>query len=461
MRPFVPLLLSTALLTSACAVGPEYSVPSTPAVTAYKAPEGWRTARPSDALDRGEWWTLFGDDTLNALAARARTANQTLAAAEAAYRQARAATRETRAGLFPTVDLDGGAATSGGGSSSEQDRYQVGIGASWEPDFWGRIGRSVEAGEASAEARAADLASAHLSIQGELAANYLNLREADAEATLLDQTIAGYERTLEITRNRYEAGIAPRTDVLQAETSLANARSERLGLTRTRTSYENAIAVLVGEPASAFTLTAAEWRPTVPDVPVGLPSTLLERRPDIASAERAVAAANAEIGIRQAALYPTLSLTGSFGQDASTLSELFAASATVWSLGLGVAQPLFDAGARRASLEQARAAYDASVADYRRTVLEAFQDVEDQLTATEILRRQHAELEVASSAADQTEAMVLNQYRAGTVAYTDVVAAQAAALSARRALLRAAVDRQTVAVALIQAIGGGWTARAE
>jgi len=461
MRPFAPLLLTSLLMASACAVGPDYGVPTTPAVTAFKAPvdapDGWRAAQPSDALDRGDWWTLFGDETLNALAARAETANQTIAAAEAAYRQARAATRETRAGLFPSVSLDGSGATSGGGSTADSDAYQVGIGATWEPDFWGRIRRSVEANDASAQAGAADLASAHLSIQGELAANYLNLREADAETALLDQTLAGYERALEITRNRYEAGIAPRTDVLQAETTLANARSERIGLERTRTTYENAIAVLVGEPASSFTLAAADWTPTVPDVPVGLPSTLLERRPDIASAERAVAAANAQIGVRQAAFFPTVSLTGSSSQNASSLGDLFASSANVWSLGASLAQTLFDAGARGAAVDQARAAYDASVAAYRQTVLTAFQDVEDQLTAGDVLRRQYVQLETASRAADQSEAMILNQYRSGTVAYTDVVTAQATALSARRALLQGAVDRQTTAVALIQAIGGGWT----
>lgn len=457
MRSFAPLTLSALLLVGACAVGPAYKTPTTQTVAAFKAPQGWRTAQPSDGLDRGDWWTLFKDDALNALVARAETANQTIAAAEAAYRQARAATRETRASLFPTVDLDGSGARSGAGSTSDSDAYQVGIGASWEPDFWGRIRRSVEAGDASAEASAADLASAHLSIQGELAANYLNLREADAETLLLDQTIEGYERALEITRNRYEAGIAPRTDLLQAETTLANARSDRIGLERTRTTYENAIAVLVGEPASIFTIETATWEPHIPDVPVGLASTLLERRPDVASAERSVAAANAQIGVQQAAFFPKFSLTGSYGQNASSLGDLFASSANLWSLGLGVAQTLFDAGQRGAAVEQARAAYDAAVAAYRQTTLEAFQDVEDQLTAADVLRRQYVELERAATAASQTEAMILNQYRAGTVAYTDVVTAQASALSARRALLQGAVDRQTTAVALIQAIGGGWS----
>lgn len=456
MRPFAPLLLTAVLMTSACAVGPDYVTPTAPTATAFKAPDGWRTAQPSDALARGDWWTLFGDDTLNSLVARAETANQTIAAAEAAYRQARALTRETRAGLFPTVSLNGSGAQSKTTTSNDNKNYQVGIGATWEPDFWGRIRRSVEANDATAQASAADLANAHLSIQGELAANYLNLREADAETALLDQTITGYERALQITRNRYEAGIAPRTDVLQVETTLANARSTRIGLERNRATYENAIAVLVGEAASSFTLAPAQWTPIIPDVPVGVPSTLLERRPDIASAERAVAAANARIGVQQAAFFPNLSLTGSYGQTTSNLGDLFASSANIWSLGLGLAETLFDAGARGAAVEQARASYDASVAAYRQTVLTAFQDVENQLTATDVLRRQYAELQTASQAANQTEAMILNQYRAGTAAYTDVATAQATALTARRALLQGAVNRQTTAVALIQSIGGGW-----
>ena len=453
-------VLTLALLTTACAVGPNYATPSTAvAPMAFKAPTGWSVATPGDTLDRGDWWTLFGDPVLNDLAARAETANQTIAAAEASYRQARAVTRETRSSLFPLVDLNGSGARSGGdGSNGDSESYQVGIGASWEPDLWGRIRRSVENANANTEASAADLASAHLSIQGELAANYLNLREADAESAILAQTITAYERALTITQNRYDARIAPRTDVLQAESQLATARSSLVGLERTRATYENAIAVLVGENASAFTVVAVtDWTPVVPDVPLGVPSELLQRRPDIAAAERAVAAANASIGVQQAAFFPTFSLSGSVNQSATGLGDLFSTSANVWSLGLGLAQTVFDAGARGARVEQARAAYDGTVANYRQTVLTAFQTVEDQLTASGVLARQYALLQQASEAADQTEALILNQYRAGLVAYTDVVSAQASALTARRNLLQAGVDRQTTAVALIQALGGGWS----
>jgi NodT family efflux transporter outer membrane factor (OMF) lipoprotein len=294
-------------------------------------------------------------------------------------------------------------------------------------------------------------------MQGELAVNYLGLRQADAEIALVNRTVEGYRRSLTITQNRYAAAIAPRSDVLQAQTQLANAQADLESLVQTRATYENAIATLVGEPASGFRLAAdPNWSSTVPEIPTGVPSTLLERRPDIASAERRVAAANADIGVARAAFFPSFDLTASGNSSSSRLGDLFSASANTWSLGLSAAQTLFDAGARKARVEQARAAYDASVADYRQTALSAFEDVENQLTAVRVLERRYALLETSSQAADQTEQMILNQYKAGQVAYTDVVTAQASAFSARRALLSARVSRQTAAVALVQALGGGW-----
>ncbi|WP_338032072.1 efflux transporter outer membrane subunit [Caulobacter flavus] len=346
----------------------------------------------------------------------------------------------------------------GATSSGDTKRYSASIGASWEPDVWGRIRASIGNANASAQASAADLAAAQLSAQGELATNYLGLRQADIEIALVQATVDGYQRALKITQNRYDAGIAPRSDVLQAQTALANAQSSLEGLTQTRAAYENAIAVLVGQPASGFTIAAdPAWTAAVPDIPVGLPSALLERRPDVAAAERRVAAANAQIGVARAAYFPTFTLSGSGSSTASVLGDLFSASANTWSLGLSAAQTLFDAGARKAQVAQSRAAYDAAAANYRQTALTAFQDVENQLTAVRVLERQYALLETASRAADQTEQMLLNQYRAGQVAYTDVVTAQASALSARRDLAAARVSRQTAAVALVQAIGGGWT----
>ncbi|SFJ35610.1 efflux transporter outer membrane subunit [Caulobacter sp. UNC279MFTsu5.1] len=473
MLSLKPLALAGAslILLSACTVGPAYEKPNVTAAAlpaTYKALDGWKVATPGDLIDRGDWWTLLGDPQLDALIARVNVSNQTIAAAEAGYRQARALVREQRASLFPTIDLSGSAtrsggsgSTSGAGGSSSGQRYQAGIGASWEPDLWGRIRQGINGAKASEQASAADLAGARLSMQGELAVNYLGLRQADAEIALVTKTVEGYQRSLQITQNRYAAAIAPKSDVLQATTQLAGAQADLESLRQTRATYENAIATLVGQPASGFRLAAdPAWSARVPEIPAGVPSTLLERRPDIAAAERRVAAANADIGVVRAAFFPTLGLSANGAASGSSLGELFKASANTWSLGLTAAQTLFDAGARKARVEQARASYDAAVADYRQTALAAFEDVENQLTAAQVLERRHALLKTSSDAADQTEQMMLNQYKAGQVAYTDVVTAQASALSARRALLTAAVARQTTAVALIQALGGGWKASA-
>lgn len=462
---------ASLLALGACSMTPAYETPALKSAppAQFKALEGWKTATPSDHLDRGDWWTLLGDPRLNVLAERVKVDNQTIARAEAAYRQARALVREQRASLFPSIDLSSSATKSGGGGTKtttsvggatragDTQRYQVGIGASWEPDLWGRIRASLSGAKFSAEASAADLAAAKLSAQGELATSYLGLRRADAEIAMVQATVEGYQRSLRITTNRYNAAIAPKSDVLQAQVQLANAQSTLEGLVRDRATFENAIAVLVGEPASGFRIAAVgDWKPVVPEIPIGVPSTLLERRPDVAAAERRVAAANTDIGVARAAFFPTFSLSANGNSTSSVLGDLFTTSANTWSLGLTAAQTLFDAGARKARVEQSRAAYDATAADYRQTALLAFEDVENQLAAARALERQYALQLTASQAADQTEQMLLNQYKAGQVAYTDVVTAQASALSARRTLLQTAVSRQTTAVALVQALGGGW-----
>jgi len=452
-----------ALLLAGCAIGPAYQRPATFDVSAYKEAAGWVPAAPADALERGPWWSLFGDPVLDGLAARVDVSNQNVAAAVAAYAQARAVVREQRASLFPVVTLDGGANRShsnSSGSSSAGGRtgnsYQLGIGGSWEPDVWGRLGRAVDSASANAQASQADLASARLSAQGELAANYLTLRQVDAQKALLETTLAGFQRTLEIAQNRYTAGIAAKTDVLQAQTQLANARADDAGLLRQRAQLEHAVAVLVGEAPGNFSLARAAWSPSVPDVPVGIASTLLQRRPDIAAAERGVAVANARIGIARAAYYPSLSLGASYGFGASRVADLFSASSSVWSLGLSAAQALFNAGATTARVEGSEAAHALAVARYRQTVLTAFQGVEDQLAATRVLLTQQDFRRQASEAADQAEQQVLNRYSSGQVGYNEVIAAQATALNARRALVQAMADRQTTAVALIQSLGGGW-----
>lgn len=447
-----------ALAISGCAVGPNYQRPTSPDVSRFKEAEGWVPAAPADALERGPWWSLFGDPVLDQLAARVEVSNQNVAQAVAAYAQARALVREQRASLFPSVSLDGGANRSGSANVSPANKYQLSIGGSWEPDVWGRLGRAVDSASASAQASAADLASARLSAQGELALNYLSLRQTDAQKALLASTLAGYQRSLEITQNRYAAGIAAKTDVLQAQTQLANAQADDAGLVRQRAQLEHAIAVLVGQAPGNFTLGPTDWNPVVPEVPVGVPSTLLQRRPDIAAAERRVAVANEQIGIAKSAYYPSLSLSASYGLGASRVADLFSASSSVWSIGLSAAQALFNAGATSARVEGSEAAHAQAVARYRQTVLSAFQGVEDQLAATRVLLTQQDLRRQASEAADQVEQQVLNRYRSGQVSYTEVITAQAAALSARRALVQAMADRQTTAVALIQSLGGGWQA---
>ena len=454
----MPLAVFALALLGGCAVGPAYDVPATPQPAAYKEADGWQQAVPADTLERGPWWTLFGDPVLDELAASVEISNQNVAAAAAAYAQARALVAEQRAQLFPSVNLGAsGDRSGGGGDTRTASQYRVNLGGSWEPDIWGRLGAAVSGADASAAASAADLAAARLSAQGELAANYLALREADAQKALLDSTVDAYQRVLEITQNRYAAAIALKSDVLQAQTQLDSARIDQLTLTRTRAQLEHAIAVLLGKAPADFVLAPAPWRVAVPQVPVGVPSVLLLRRPDIAAAERRVAAANAQIGIARAAYFPSLNLSASYGFGASQVSGLFNASNNLWSLGLSAAQTVFDAGAIKARVSGAEASRDAAIARYRQTVLTAFADVEDQLAATRVLEQQQALRRSASESADQVEAQMLNRYRAGQVGYTEVVTAQVTALNARRNLLTAQADRQTTAVALIQALGGGWS----
>lgn len=459
--PFRRGALSLLVLSlTACAVGPRYAgAPAVESPSAFKQGQGeWVRAVPADTLARGPWWSLFEDPLLAELAQRVETSNQSLAVAAASYAQARALTAEQRASLFPVVSLDSGASRSGGrGATLERSNLQLGIGTSWEPDVFGRLARGMVASQAAEEASRADLASARLALQGELAVNYFNLREADAQAAILASTIAGFQRTLQIAQNRYNAGIVARTDVLQAQTQLANARADLLGVERLRAQLEHAIAVLIGSaPANFVVEPIAHWRPAVPAIPFDVPSTLLQRRPDVASAERRVAQANEQVGIARSGYFPSLRLSGSAGLGAAGIGDLFSASALVWSLGASLAQTVFNAGATSARVERSRAALEEASANYRATVLRAFQEVEDQLVAARILAQQQQLRQQASQAADLVEQQVLNRYQAGQVSFTDVVTAQATAANARRALLQAQVNRQTAAVSLIQALGGGW-----
>jgi NodT family efflux transporter outer membrane factor (OMF) lipoprotein len=459
LTPFAAALF----LLAGCSVTPRYQVPNTALPGGYKevpaAAEGWLPAAPADALDRGPWWTLFGDETLNTLAGQVEVSNQNIAAAVAGYAQSQSLVKQARASFFPNVSLSGGATRSGGGArASTGTTYQVGVGASWEAPLWGKLEAGVDTATASAQASEADLASARLSAQAALATNYFSLREADAEIDVVTRTVESFTRSQTITQNRYDAGVAPKSDLLQAQTQLANAQADLATLRRQRAVLEHAIAVLVGQAPSQFSLPPAAWQTAVPAVPLVVPSELLQRRPDIAGAERSVASANAQIGIARSAYFPSLSLSGSYGQQSSAASQLFNASQNLWSLGVSVAQTIFDAGATRARVEGAEASRDVAVALYRQTTLAALQAVEDQLSLVRMLAEQAPLRQQASKAADDTEVQTLNRYRAGQVSYLEVASAQSSALSARRALVQLQVDQQLAAIGLIQAMGGGWHA---
>ena len=466
------LALAGLLALGACtALAPSQPLTAPTSAAYLEPPPGWMAAAPADTLTRGPWWTLFNDAVLNQLVPQVAVSNQNVAAAAAAVEESRAAVREQRAAFFPTLSLDGGVTRSGVGGrtgnggtgtvttgSSSGNRYSLGLGASWEPDLWGRIANTVSAATATAQASEADLAAALLSAQTTFVTDYLSVREADAEIVTLQTTIVGYQRALTITQNRYDAAIAQKSDVLQAQTQLASAQADLVALQQQRAQLFHAMAVLAGQAPASFALPAGDWNSTsVPAIPVGLPSDLLQRRPDIAAAERRVAAANANIGVARAAYFPSLTLSANGSQGSTSLGDLFKASSFAWSLGLSLAETIFDGGARTARVDEAQASWKQTVAQYRQTVLTAFSAVEDQLSAATSLEQQQALRKVASQAADQTEQEMQNRYRQGLVAYTDVVTAQASALSARRALMQVSLSRQTAAINMVAALGGGWS----
>jgi NodT family efflux transporter outer membrane factor (OMF) lipoprotein len=475
----------------ACAMGPDYERPTSSVAQTYKELADWKVAEPRDGEERGPWWTAFDDPVLDALVQRVEVSNQTLAANEAAFRQARAVVEQTRSQLYPTLSanasvrrtgrgsgsgsggfgnfsgtgtdtlLDGNtnavAFSSAGVSNNPQTRYQPSLTASWDLDVWGRIRRTIESDVASAQASAADLAAAKLSAQAELATDYFQLRAADEQKQLLEYSAAAYERSLRITQNQYQWGIATRGDVAQAETQLESTRAQAIGVSIQRAQFEHAIAVLAGMPPADLSIAPAELGLVPPPVPAGLPSVLLERRPDVAAAERRVAAASAQIGVAEAAYFPDITLTSSVGYATTALGSLFDSSNFAWSLGVALAETVFDAGSRSAVVAQARAGYDQAIANYRQTALASFQDVEDQLASLRILEQQAAVQERAVAAAREAERLQLNQYKAGTVDYTSVVTAQQAALSNEQTALTIRQNRFASTVALIRALGGGWS----
>ena len=436
--------LTSVVALAGCSLAPHYQRPNLGAAaattpTTWKTAPGWTVATPLDDAPRADWWTGFADPALNDLIARAVLHNQTLAQAAATYREARAATREARANLFPTIGVNGdvthtysggstavvtggsisggtttgtgttGTGTTGTGTTgttttgttgsttgtvtrggSATTNYRVNLTAAWTPDFFGALTNTARNARLTEQARLADLANARLALQGELATDYLSLRGVDAQIASLNATVQAYQKSLTIATNRYNAGVVARTDQFQAQSQLASAQSDLIGEQRTRAQFEDAIAVLVGENPASFAIPSlgTAWSAAVPAVPLIVPASLTQRRPDIASAERAVAAANAEIGVQRAAFFPTVNLTGEAGFNNDSLSGLFSSAASLWSLGASVAETLLDFGARKARVAQARAAYDAAVANYRQVTLTAFQEVQDDLIAVEVLARQ-------------------------------------------------------------------------
>jgi NodT family efflux transporter outer membrane factor (OMF) lipoprotein len=448
-----PLL---ALSLSACIVGPNYHRPAAPTPMTYKETAGWTPAKPSDAADRLDWWTAFDDPILNNLEDRVAKSNQTVLAAAAAYEQARALVAEQRAALYPTVSLTGAPGASGTIGKSTVQSYSLGLGATWAPDFFGRVRREIQSAKATAESEADDLANTRLAEQTEVALDYVQLRQLDEEKRILDATVEAYDRTLSITQNKYKVGVAAKSDVLTALAQLRSTQASDTDLEQQRPRLEHAIAILVGVPPAELTLPSAPWTLAMPTIPPGMPSTLLQRRPDIAAAERTAASASALIGVQVAAYYPSVTLTGGIGFASSELGPLLSASNAVWSAAGSAAETLFDGGARHAAVSAARAYYDEQVANYRQTVLTAFGQVEDNLAAQRVLVGEQTLSMQARDAANAAETIARNEYDAGQVDYTTVVVAQATALADRTAELQVEASRLTAAVDLIAALGGGW-----
>ncbi|HVO09832.1 MAG TPA: efflux transporter outer membrane subunit [Vicinamibacteria bacterium] len=470
MRSSLALAVLLSLLAG-CAVGPRYVPPRAPVPPGFKEapPAGtgdWKTAQPGDQLARGRWWELFGDPELSALEERIDVSNQQLARAEAAWRAARAVARVAKADFYPTIATSPSVTRAHGRPSqttippTTTNLYQVPFDASWEADVFGRIRRNVEANVANAQAAEGDLEALRLTMHADLAVDWFELRGLDAQKKLLDDVVAAYATALQLTRNRHDQGIVSGVDVAQAETQLETTRVQSTDLAVARSQLEHAIAILVGVPPAELSIAPGPTQPSPPVVPLELPSELLERRPDIAASERRVAAANAQIGVATAAFFPRLLVSASAGWQSGVLSGLFSAPNGFWSLGPQLAQTIFSGGRRRAAREQARASYDGAVAAYRETVLEALQEVEDNLAASRILAEEAEQQAVAVAAAERLLRLSRTRYEGGITTYLEVIVAQSAALSSERAAVDLQTRRIVASVNLVRALGGGWHAAA-
>lgn len=464
------LMASTAMaLAAGCTVGPDYKRPPVVAPAAYKETDGWKPAQPRAPASGTAWWSIYDDPVLDGLERQIDISNQNLKAAEAAYRQSQEIVQEARAAYFPTAGVSSAATRSGQGTGSSsrtlggsafivQNQFSASGDVSWAPDVWGKIRRTVESDVATAQASAADLASARLSAQGTLAIDYFIMRADEETQRLYESTAVAYRRTLEITRNKYNAGTAAKTDVITAQAQLESTEALGIAVGVQRAQMEHAIAVLIGKPPADVSIAPAPFAKDVPVVPTGVPSTLLERRPDIAAAERTAAAANAQIGVAIAAYYPNITLSASYGFSSTVLDTLFKSSNAVWSFGPQLGETVFDAGLRAAQVAAARDAFDQAVANYRQTVLTDFAQVEDELAALRIYEQQAAAEVVAVNDAQLAVKLTLNQYRAGTVDFTSVVTAQATAFGDEQTALTIQQNRLVASVSLVESLGGSWVA---
>jgi NodT family efflux transporter outer membrane factor (OMF) lipoprotein len=452
-----------------CSFAPKYTVPPVQTPAAYKEADGWKVAQPKDDVIRGKWWEMFNDPSLNALEEQVAISNQTLLAALADLQEARAVVREARSQYFPTVTGNPSVTKSRASSSvapvgAVQGKtitdYSLPVNASWEPDLWGAIRNTVKADIYNAQASAANLENLRLTAQADVAADYFSLRGQDTLKAVLDDTVAAYQKTLDLTKALFQQGIDSDEDVSEAETQLATVQAQDTNVGILRAQYEHAIALLLGKAASTFSvpvqLPSINLTAQSPEIPVGIPSELLERRPDVAAAERSVAAANAQIGVARAAFFPTITLGASAGYESISLANLISGPSFMWSLGATAAQTLFDGGLRNATVEQFRAAHNAAVANYRQAALTAFQQVEDNLAALRILSQERQEQEIAVRSAERTLALAIHRYELGIDSYLNVIVAQTALLNNQQTAVTLQTQQMNSSVQLILTLGGGW-----
>lgn len=462
------LALASCVFLGGCTVGPNYVRPAVPApnTDTYEEVGNWQPAAPAEATPRGKWWKVFGDANLDSLEDKIAVSNQNLKAAEAQYTQARASVRFFRSGNFPVLSAQASAqrvrqsenkALFSQSEAVLYNDYQLPIDVSYEPYIWGQVRRQVESARAQAQASAADLATVNLSLNAELAMDYFELRGLDAEEQLLNHTVDAFQRSLQLTQDRFKGGLASAVDVAQAQTQLETTRAQAIDVGIQRAAFEHAIAVLVGQPPSNFSLAFSPLTAPPPPIPPGLPSQLLERRPDIAAAERRVDAANAQIGVAKSAYYPEITLSAGGGFETAAIGTLLSGPSALWAIGASAFGTIFEGGRRHAVTAQAQAAYEQAVASYRQTVLGAFQDVEDNLAAQRILEQEAVTQDGAVSAAEHSLQLSLNRYKGGVTSYLEVTTAQSLALNDERTAADILTRRMVAGILLIKALGGGWT----